>query len=101
MPGGDGTGPNGLGSRTGRAMGYCVGYNTPGYMNPGFGRGRGFGRGFRRRFFNRFPNPNSDNFYEEPITKEEEIGILGVEARELESELKRIKERLKTLESKE
>ncbi|NOX97263.1 MAG: DUF5320 domain-containing protein, partial [Nitrospirae bacterium] len=26
MPGGDGTGPMGLGSRTGRAAGFCAGY---------------------------------------------------------------------------
>jgi len=50
MPGGDGTGPMGLGPMTGRAAGYCAGYPVPGYMNPipgrGFGgRGRGFGRG--------------------------------------------------------
>ncbi len=55
MPRGDGTGPGGMGPMTGRAAGYCAGYNTPGFANPipgrgfGFGRGRGFGfgRGFR------------------------------------------------------
>jgi hypothetical protein len=55
MPGGDGTGPMGLGSMTGRAAGYCAGYPVPGYMNPVpgrgysgrgyFGWGRGMGRG--------------------------------------------------------
>jgi len=51
MPGGDGTGPGGMGPMTGRAAGYCAGYPAPGYVNPiggrglGFGRGRGFGRG--------------------------------------------------------
>ena len=71
MPGGDGTGPAGMGPMTGRAAGYCAGYGTPGFANPvvgrgrfgygvgrgfgrgaGFGRGvgRGFGRGFRRGF---------------------------------------------------
>jgi hypothetical protein len=51
MPGGDGTGPRGQGSRTGRAAGHCAGYNVPGYMNPVSGRFpgyRGRGRGFRR-----------------------------------------------------
>lgn len=50
MPGGDRTGPRGQGSRTGRAAGYCAGYNVPGYMNPAPGRFpgyRGRGRGFR------------------------------------------------------
>jgi hypothetical protein len=55
MPGGDRTGPMGLGPMTGRAAGYCAGFAMPGYGNPapgrgfgmGFGRGRGFGgRGF-------------------------------------------------------
>jgi hypothetical protein len=60
MPGGDRTGPTGLGPITGRAAGYCAGFGTPGYGNPalgpglrmGFGRewgswGRGFGGGGR------------------------------------------------------
>ena len=45
MPGGDRTGPMGAGAMTGRGAGFCAGYNTPGYMNPGAGRGAGFGRG--------------------------------------------------------
>ncbi len=54
MPGGDRTGPAGMGPMTGRAAGFCAGYPVPGYANPvggrgmgmGWGRGRGFGRGF-------------------------------------------------------
>ncbi len=51
MPGGDRTGPMGMGPMTGRAAGFCAGYTVPGYMNGipgrgfGFGRGRGFGFG--------------------------------------------------------
>jgi hypothetical protein len=49
MPRGDRTGPAGMGPRTGRGMGYCSGYSTPGYLNPGpgmgMGRGMGGGRG--------------------------------------------------------
>jgi len=52
MPGGDRTGPTGNGPLSGRGMGYCKGYDVPGYMNPGvnqgFGRGRRFGRGMGR-----------------------------------------------------
>ncbi|AQQ71793.1 hypothetical protein SMSP2_02172 [Limihaloglobus sulfuriphilus] len=51
MPGGDGTGPGGMGPMTGRAAGFCVGYSVPGYANPvggrgyfGWGRGGGWGR---------------------------------------------------------
>jgi len=61
MPGGDGTGPAGMGPMTGRAAGFCAGYPAPGYMNFGggrgfFGRGRGFGgrgggRGRRHWFY--------------------------------------------------
>ena len=47
MPGGDGTGPAGMGPMTGRAAGFCAGYPVPGYMNPIGGRGYpGWGRGF-------------------------------------------------------
>lgn len=46
MPRGDCTGPAGMGPRTGRAMGYCSGYSTPGFMNrPGIGGGAGMGYG--------------------------------------------------------
>jgi hypothetical protein len=45
MPGGDRTGPMGAGPKTGRAAGFCAGYDTPGYMNISPGRGGRFGRG--------------------------------------------------------
>ncbi len=52
MPGGDRTGPAGMGPMTGRAAGYCAGFSVPGYMNPSGGRyagvGRAFGGGFGR-----------------------------------------------------
>lgn len=59
MPAGDGTGPMGAGSMTGRGMGYCSGFQAPGFANAGFGRGsagRGavpFGRGRGNRFWAR------------------------------------------------
>ena len=44
MPGGNGTGPAGMGPMTGRAAGYCAGYPVPGFMNPMPGGAiRGFG----------------------------------------------------------
>ena len=49
MPGGDGTGPMGMGPMTGRGMGYCAGYAMPGYAMPGYVNG-GFGMGRGRRF---------------------------------------------------
>ncbi len=48
MPWGDRTGPRGFGPRTGRGLGYCSGYPTPGYTKgPGMGMGWGRGRGGR------------------------------------------------------
>ncbi|HOG45341.1 MAG TPA: DUF5320 domain-containing protein [Anaerolineae bacterium] len=38
MPRGDGTGPTGMGPRTGRGLGPCANYPTPGNANPGAGR---------------------------------------------------------------
>jgi hypothetical protein len=46
MPAGDGTGPAGMGAGTGRGMGYCGGYDAPGWATPGPGRGF-YGRGGR------------------------------------------------------
>jgi len=58
MPGGNGTGPMGMGPMTGRGAGFCAGYSAPGFMNPvggrlglGLGRGRGPGRGMWQRPF--------------------------------------------------
>jgi len=46
MPGGDETGPQGMGSMTGRAAGLCTGNNAPGYMNPNGGGGERFRKKF-------------------------------------------------------
>ncbi len=60
MPGGDRTGPTGMGPMTGRGAGYCGGFGAPGFMNRVFrggffGRGRGGGggggRGWRNMFY--------------------------------------------------
>jgi len=51
MPGGDRTGPRSLGPMTGRGLGYCAGYDTPGIARgPGMGHGRGWGRARGRGF---------------------------------------------------
>lgn len=46
MPRGDRTGPMGQGPMTGRAAGFCAGYEAPGFVNAGGGRGMRRGRGF-------------------------------------------------------
>jgi Family of unknown function (DUF5320) len=104
MPGGDRTGPWGLGPRTGRTVGYCAGYNVPGYANPGFacgfgfgrGRGRGFGRGSRGRGMYPFPALYYPEAYIEP-SKEEEKAYLEDMAKGLEEEIKTIQGRLQEL----
>ena len=45
MPNGDGTGPRGLGPRTGRGLGDCDKDTNPIVRPQFFGRGRGLGRG--------------------------------------------------------
>ncbi|MFP4115829.1 MAG: DUF5320 domain-containing protein [Candidatus Aenigmatarchaeota archaeon] len=47
MPRGDRTGPRGEGPATGRGLGYCTGFNSPGFAKgvPRGGAGRGGGRG--------------------------------------------------------
>ena len=43
MPRGDGTGPAGFGPMTGRAAGYCAGYDTPGFAGAPCAGGRAVG----------------------------------------------------------
>jgi len=47
MPGGDKTGPAGMGPMTGRRSGYCTGLPAPGFSDS-YGRGWGWGRGWGR-----------------------------------------------------
>lgn len=99
MPQGDGTGPAGQGSMTGRGRGYCAGFNMPGYMNEGFGRGsgRGMGRGFgwRARAMPIIP-------VQQPtvMTEKQEKQVLEQELTALKEEMKEVEERLKRLSHK-
>jgi hypothetical protein len=125
MPRGDRTGPVGAGPRTGRSMGYCSGYATPGFMNPGgwygyargmgfgrgWGRGIGFGRGQGWRRFGSYPYlpaefypplPGFRNPYDPwgaaEITPEQERDFLKSEAKVLKDEIAQIEKRIKELE---
>ncbi len=112
MPRGDGTGPMGFGSMTGRAAGYCAGYPAPGFANPavGFGwRGRGGrgGRGFGGRFWGAgcpgwvYPGygaPAANPFFQSGAADPElEAGMLTNEIEMMERSLKEAKERLEEL----
>ncbi|MGM5483596.1 MAG: DUF5320 domain-containing protein [Nanobdellota archaeon] len=98
MPRGDGTGPGGMGSRTGRGMGYCNGYNTPGFANPGFRRG--LGRGFGR---NSYMNPRGfvrPRFNQPVPTKEQEKEMLQEELKQVEEDEKFLKEDKESLKKR-
>ena len=119
MPGGDGTGPMGMGPMTGRAAGYCAGYSAPGYANAipgrgwgfgygrGFGRGRGWGRGFGRGFGwaqaaypYAYGNPYMAPSYPAAnITPKQEADMLKAQAQAMQEEIDAINQRVKELES--
>ena len=124
MPGGDRTGPRGLGPMTGRAAGYCAGYSVPGYMNPvpgrgfagggggwaAYGRGRGGGRGWRNQYYATgmpgwqraaygYPAFGGGAYpYPPEPTAEEERDMLKEEAEMLKQQLDDIQNRISTLE---
>jgi len=114
MPGGDRTGPSGMGSMTGRGAGYCAGYSGPGSVNPipGRGYGMGFGRGpeigFRGGRGGRWGVPYAGYAYSAPYapsysfapTPEQETSALRNQAQYFEDTLEEIKKRIEELESK-
>jgi len=110
MPGGDRTGPAGYGPRTGRGLGDCSGNNNSGFAKAtssfrGWGRGfgRGFwgrGRGFQRRDYYSDLHYGLAPYYRDtyPETnKDEEKSYLENMVKNIEVELKAIKERLQEL----
>ena len=117
MPKGDKTGPQGLGSKTGRAAGYCAGYSVPGYMNPMRGCGRGFGRGFGGRrgggfgirrfgYVQPFVVQSEYQPIDQPKTLQQEIASLEnyqksleVEKTNINQEMEGVKARLKELKA--
>lgn len=113
MPGGDGTGPGGMGPMTGRAAGYCAGYGVPGFMNAGFGARGGWGGGWGRR--NWFyatgltgwqragmgvPGAYGVPAYGPPVaTAEQQVEALKAQAKYFEDALAGIRDRIQELES--
>jgi len=114
MPGGDGTGPGGQGPMTGRGLGYCAGYSTPGFtkgpgMGMGWGRGRGrgawgYGRGMAwgrgRRFFTPAYAPYNrpvPAYSSAPVSEEDQLNMLKQEKDYLESEMGNIKDALEDI----
>lgn len=124
MPGGDRTGPNGMGPMTGRAAGFCTGNPVPGFANSmpgrgfGFGRGRGFGRGLGFGFRGgrgwggyggNTPFTGADPYrsavpqygvpYGAPPAPQDEAEVLKGQAEYFEEALEGIKKRISELES--
>lgn len=116
MPFGDGTGPRGLGPMTGRAAGYCAGFDVPGYANPGFGRGfyggwgRGYGgggRGRRNRYYatglpgwaraGYAPAWGAPPYAPPAMPQEQETAMLKAQAEALSEQLEAINRRLEKL----
>ena len=114
MPGGDRTGPRGLGPMTGRGLGYCAGYPTPGYtrgsglgLGWGWGRGRGFGRGrgmgwgrgYRWGYPLYYPSATPSFQYAPMATlnKQDQLNMLNQEKEYLESEMQGIKKSLEDI----
>ncbi len=103
MPAGDGTGPFGMGPRTGRGMGYCGGYASPGWANPGPGRrffGRGGGHGWRHWYYAtglpRWARWGVPPAYAPP-SREQELEALRGEAEWLKERLDAINRRMDEL----
>ena len=109
MSGGDGTGPAGFGPRTGRGMGYCSGFDAPGYFNAGFGRPFGAGRGGGRgrggsrgrciRFWPMVPDAAFGARQFAAPSSEVEMEDLEEMAESLEAQLKSIKARIEEMKS--
>ena len=120
MPGGNRTGPMGMGPMTGRGAGYCAGFPVPGFLNPGFGRGwfgrgRGGGRGWRNWFYATgltgwqraamgSPAWGFGGPYAAPVPsapgKEQQLEMLKNQADYLSGALDEVKKRIDEIESK-
>jgi len=124
MPGGDRTGPMGAGPMTGRGVGICAGFGTPGYMNPGYGRGfgggfgRGFGRGMGRGFGGggrgwrnmyyatglpgwaraNYPAAPGEQYWEGEQSVRDELSALRQESKQLTKTLESINKRIEELQ---
>ena len=103
MPGGNGTGPSGMGPMTGRGAGFCAGFGTPGFSNAGggrgfFGRGRGMGPG-RGLGFGGWAGTGYGAPVAQSMTSEQELEGLKGQAEHLESSLNQIKARIEALQS--
>ena len=111
MPGGDRTGPSGLGPMTGRAAGYCAGNSDISYETPPSARSNGVGYGryqglyFRRGYRGRWAAPNADHEngsppspdYDSTQSRQRELEFLECQAEYFKDKLQGIKQRIEKL----
>ena len=101
---------------TGRGAGYCGGSETPGFVNPGFGRGRGRGgqRGWggfgagrggwrHRHWFHAtgLPGWQRAGIAAPGFSEEQELAALKQEAQDLERALRNLRDRIRESEKPE
>ncbi len=110
MPRGDRRGPEGLGPRTGRGLGYCNGYDTPGFtkgtprggagFGGGFGRGRGMGYGRGNGWRSGYVQPVAAP-YTAPVSysKEDELRLLKDQSEQMKRDLDSVNQRIEELEN--
>lgn len=109
MPQGDRTGPMGQGPITGRGLGFCSGFDTPGYAKGfgggmgrgfGFGRGRGMGmgNGRGRNFGGAFTGFFQGSPWMQTVSKDDEVKMLKAQAESLKRSQKVIEKRLSDLD---
>jgi hypothetical protein len=90
----------GMGPMTGRAAGFCAGFNMPGYMNqiPGGGFGRGFG--WRNRYYATGMTGWQRAAGAVPqMSREQEIEVLKNQANSLQDALNAVRKQLQELEA--
>ena len=82
MPGGDGTGPEGLGPNTGRGYTHHTGHGR------GFGRGHGYGRGMGYGYRHGYEIDSEEDVQKSPLIME------------LEEDIKSLREKVDILEKR-
>ena len=102
MPRGDGSGPMGLGSMTGKAAGFCKGSIIPGFDNEVSGFSGSCRRGVRRMnpMFREFRGPFFKNRSLRPENKNfSKLQVLEHQIEVMEESLKITKKRLSELQN--
>lgn len=123
MPGGDRTGPGGMGPMTGRGAGYCAGYTVPGYGGSGMlagywcrGGNPAGGRGWRNWYHatgltgwqraggwqgQAYAAGQAPGFYGQAMSREQQLEALKNQAEYVEGTLADIKRQIETLEAQD